>query len=80
MIWRSLALALLIIVSMGASGREAFSRLSGLQITSGSYDLQEEGAIIRAQGRKNGVVWEVLCLWQHGFPRGIVVYDPKVEI
>jgi len=74
-------MGLFFLIAMGKPGMEAFSKLSGLQILSGTYDLQDSGAMIQAEGKdKTGTTWQIKCLWRNGMPWWIWLYDPKVLI
>ena len=62
-------LALLILIVMSPAGQNAFGQIVGAQITSGIYDIQENGqAIIEAVGHQRGVLTKFRCLWVGGRP------------
>ncbi len=76
---KHLALLLLFLVAMGPDGREALSQMTGLEVTSGTYDLREQGAIIRADDRSKGGLREIHCLWIGGLPQVVLTRLCGVE-
>lgn len=68
----AIIMLILVLIPLGPMGIDGLSQLSGIAITWGQYDLQEDGAIVYGQGVKDGSLWEVWCAWKCGLPQIIV--------
>ena len=74
------ALILAFLITMSPQALSAFSHITGLQITTGTIDLLENHQEITAIGIRDGVSWEVRCLWKGGVPRFIFLENPQTMI
>jgi hypothetical protein len=71
----------LIILPLSPQGIEAFSAMTGLDISIGTIELDNDyKCIVKGIGKKDGVVWKVISLWEGGLPHLIWLYDPKYEM
>lgn len=75
---KAIILIMVLIVSMGPAGISGMSQITGLHILSGYYDLQEDHAVVCAEGvDKAGVYWSVVCQWIGGMPQLLTLYNPR---
>lgn len=65
---------------MGPLGLEGLSEIAGMDISVGSYDMQEENTIIEAEGQKNGVIWQVWGVWRNGNIQSLWFHSPMIKI
>lgn len=74
---KTVALALcLILVSMSPAAIDAFSKITGATILSGTMDLGDE-IFVSAVGIKDGLCWDISCKWVGGRPQCLVFRNPR---
>ena len=72
---------LLLIALMGPSGKAGLSQITDLDISGGYYRYQDKEVHIWAMGKdRHGVEWQIIAIWQNGWPRLILKVKPKVEM
>jgi hypothetical protein len=70
---------IIIFMVMSPMAMDAFSQICNVKIKSGEIHLLGMGAYIEAVGNKNGVSWEISCVWKGGIPIWIYYHHPKID-
>lgn len=76
---KSVAWLMIIMIIMSPTAMDAFSQICDVKIKSGIMYLLNTGAFIEAVGNKNGVSWEITCVWKGGVPVWIYYSNPRID-
>lgn len=70
------SILLLTVIAMSDTAMEAFSKISRVEISAGTMNLQEGGkVVIEATGRQFGQSVKVRCVWLNGYPV-LIITEP----
>ena len=76
---KTIVLIMVLIITMTPTAMKAFSQICDMKIKSGTMTSLNTGALIEAVGNKNGIDWNILCVWKGGMPTWIYYSNPKIE-
>jgi len=78
---RTLLSVLLFIALMGPLGKTGLSQITSIDISGGYYHYQDREVHVWAIGKdRHGVEWQIIAIWENGWPTLLLKIKPKVGL
>jgi hypothetical protein len=75
---KTIILFLFLLIVMSPKVKAIFSEICGMDVKYGTMDLASDKVDINAIAiDKNGIQWDVFCLWKNGAPQYITYENPE---